>query len=46
VPDIREKVARRSRLGQLLIETPELAGDLEKLARATHAVLPKGRNFH
>lgn len=46
VPDIREKVARRSRLGQLLTETPELAGDLEKLAKATHAVLPKGRNFH
>ncbi|MCT8972256.1 error-prone DNA polymerase [Microbaculum marinisediminis] len=46
VPDIHEKVARRSRLGRLLADAPELGGDLEKLARATHAVLPKGRNFH
>jgi len=46
IPDMREKIARRSRLGRLLAESPELAKDLEKLAKATHAAMPKGRNFH
>ncbi|MFC3131635.1 OB-fold nucleic acid binding domain-containing protein [Microbaculum marinum] len=47
VPDSKEKVARRSRLGRLLAETPELArdiatDDIRTLAKA----MPKGRNFH
>jgi len=46
VPDIKEKVAARSRLGRLLAETPELARDLETLAKSAHKAMPKGRNFH
>jgi error-prone DNA polymerase len=44
--DIRMRIKPRSRLARLLRDAPELAGDIEKLARQRSRVLPKGRNFH
>ncbi len=50
IPDMAEKLSRRSRPGHVLKEAPDpggdLDGDLERLAKATHKAMPKGRNFH
>lgn len=46
IPDIAEKISRRSRLGRLIKEVPDPGDDLERLAKAAHKAMPKGRNFH
>ncbi len=46
VDDIQTKIKPRSRLARLLKGSPELTADLERLAKQTGKVLPKGRNFH
>ncbi|MCC2098377.1 MAG: error-prone DNA polymerase, partial [Hyphomicrobiales bacterium] len=46
IEDMRAKVKPASRLGRLLKEEPELAGDLATLSRQARSVMPKGRNFH
>ncbi|MCC2114076.1 MAG: error-prone DNA polymerase, partial [Hyphomicrobiales bacterium] len=44
--EIRDKLRPASRLKQLVREMPELGRDLERLAKGTARVMPKGRNFH
>ena len=44
--EIRDKLRPASRLKQLVREMPELGRDLERLAKRTARVMPKGRNFH
>lgn len=43
--DMREKIKPASRLQRLVAEMPSLAEDLGTLSRATHRVMPRGRNF-
>jgi len=46
VEDIKAKIKPRSRLARLLKDSPELTEDLQKLAKQSGKVLPRGRNFH
>jgi hypothetical protein len=33
-------------MARMLAADPELVAELKAMVRTTHAVLPKGRNFH
>ena len=40
------KAKPHSRMARLLAADPERAAEARDMTRSTHAVLPKGRNFH
>jgi error-prone DNA polymerase len=46
VVEIRAKIAATSALTRLVREVPEVAGDMEEMARRASRAMPKGRNFH
>ncbi|MGH6922833.1 MAG: error-prone DNA polymerase [Propylenella sp.] len=46
VDELRQATKPNSRMARMLAEEPELAEELRAMSEATHAVMPKGRNFH
>ena len=46
VTEIRAKIAATSPLTKLVRDVPEVAGDMEEMARRASRAMPKGRNFH
>jgi error-prone DNA polymerase len=46
VDELRQKVKPNSRMARMLAAEPDLVEEVRALSQATHAALPKGRNFH
>jgi DNA polymerase III alpha subunit len=46
VDEPRHMTKPNSRMARMLAEEPELKDELRAMSEATHAVMPKGRNFH
>jgi error-prone DNA polymerase len=46
INELSHKVKPSSRMARMLAAQPELTDEIRALMQATHAALPKGRNFH